>query len=373
MFHLCSRSAAAPLFALAVLGVALGLLTHPGHSAQDRAGDGKNPLEGIWDAVSITAAGKEVAADEAKKLRLTVAGDKATATVDRRSKSGTIKVDASKAPHQFDLQFKGDAPRVGIYRLETDTLTLCYADDGKRPTNFEAQAGTRNVLVVLKRHKVDVAAIKKQEEKLKLEADKAQDQNNLKQIGLAMHAYHDTYNHLPMPAIYSKDGKPLLSWRVAILPFIEQNNLFMQFKQDEPWDGPNNKKLLSVIPKVYMPVRGKTKQPYYTYYQLFTGPGTPFEGNKKLGLKDILDGTSNTIMVVEAGAAVPWTKPEDLPYNPKKDLPKLGGLFSEGFNMGMCDGSVRWVSGRPNPRILRAMITRAGGEAVDPNMLGQGK
>jgi len=87
------------------------------------------------------------------------------------------------------------------------------------------------------------------------DAGRGQSNNNLKQIAIAFHQYHDTYKSLPLHAIYSKDGKtPLLSWRVAILPFIEQDALYKQFKLDEPWDSEHNKKLIPLMPRIYMPV-----------------------------------------------------------------------------------------------------------------------
>src|SRR5262249_33685587 len=154
----------------------------------------------------------------------------------------------------------------------------------------------------------------------------------------------DTYKgRLPPPAICSKDGKPLLSWRVAILPFIEQKALYDQFKLDEPWDSPPNLKLLDKMPKIYAPVGGvKTKAPHSTFYQAIVGPGAAWELRPRpnAGLfnaegmrfpADFRDGTSNTILVVEGREAVPWTKPEDVRYDPKKAPPKLGGLFKDGF------------------------------------------
>src|SRR5262249_24805669 len=189
--------------------------------------------------------------------------------------------------------------------------------------------------------------------------------NNLKQLGLAMHNYHDTYGHSPPAAIYSKDGKPLLSWRVALLPYLDQEDLYKQFKLDEPWDSAHNKKLLTKMPDVFAPPKGRTKEKHATFYQVFTGEGTVFEGKDGIRLTDITDGTSNTILIVEAGEAVQWTKPVDLPYNEKKSLPKLGGAFEAGFHFCLADGSVHFRKKKFDEKIMRALITRAGGEVVD--------
>jgi len=100
--------------------------------------------------------------------------------------------------------------------------------------------------------------------------------NNLAQIGLALHTYHDAYRALPPAAILSKDGKPLLSWRVAILPFIEQGPLAQQFRTDEPWDSPHNLKLLPQMPPLYAPVGVTTKEAHATFYRGFV----PAKGNR---------------------------------------------------------------------------------------------
>ena len=81
-------------------------------------------------------------------------------------------------------------------------------------------------------------------------AERANSSNNLKQIGLGMHNYHDQNNKLPPPYLKTKDGKPGLSWRV-ILPYIEQDFLYRQFKLDEPWDSPKNLALLNQMPQTY--------------------------------------------------------------------------------------------------------------------------
>jgi uncharacterized protein (TIGR03067 family) len=363
-----ARRGAASLLALAAVGASLGLLAQPGHSAQDKQATVKDGWDGPWSVVSLTAGGKAAPQEQVKLLQFTFRGEKLTLSILDQTKEGTFKVNPGKNPPQFDLQLEGKKPNRGIYRLEKDSLTLCFSEDEERPTRFESQPGTRTILIVLKRGavKLDPAELKKAAAKIREAAERTISQNNLKQLGLAMHSYHDTYKHLPTAAIYSKDGKPLLSWRVAVLPYIEELVLYRQFKLDEPWDSPHNKKLLARMPKLYEPVRGKTQQPHATYYQVFFGPGTAFEGTKKLQFgKDFPDGLSNTLMIVEAGEAVPWTKPADLPYDPQKDLPKLGGLFADGFNVALCDGSVRWVRRGFDVRTFRLAITRNDGQEID--------
>src|SRR5712691_6018975 len=135
-----------------------------------------------------------------------------------------------------------------------------------------------------------------------------------------MHNYSDTYRRLPPAAVCGPDGKPLLSWRVLILPFLAQENLYQGFHLDEPWDSSHNIQLLSRMPSAYGPYKGDPPKDGGTYFQAFVGPGAAFEGTKGLTYADFKDGTSNTIMVVEAWDAVPWTKPEDLTYDPDRPL-----------------------------------------------------
>src|SRR6185436_18638182 len=95
--------------------------------------------------------------------------------------------------------------------------------------------------------------------------------NNLKQIALAFHNYESAYGCFPPPAITDAQGKALLSWRVAILPYIEEDALYKQFRMNEAWDSPHNKKLLSKMPKIYASPTGKVAEPNATCYQIFTG------------------------------------------------------------------------------------------------------
>lgn len=196
-------------------------------------------------------------------------------------------------------------------------------------------------------------------------ADRLRSSNNLKQIGLALHNYHDTFGTFPALSLKDKAGKPTLSWRVALLPYLEEGELYKAFRLEEPWDSPHNKKLLSRMPKYYAPpIKGKPIRPDATYYQAFFGKGAAFEEHG-LRLASFTDGASNTLLVAEAGEPVPWTKPVDLTYDVKKRIPKLGGLFPEGFQACMADGSVRFFSRKLDEKTLRALITRSGGEVID--------
>jgi hypothetical protein len=203
-------------------------------------------------------------------------------------------------------------------------------------------------------------------QRVRTSANRVQDANNLRQIALAMHNYNAEYGRFPPAAICSKDGKPLLSWRVAILPYLGQQNLYQQFKLDEPWDSEHNKKLLSLMPKVYVLPEGAAAGAFTTHYRVFVGPEAGFPLRKGRRIAEITDGTANTWMVVEAREAVPWTKPDDLVFQPNKPLPLLGNYFNGGFNAAFMDASVRFYQQPPPEKTIRALITPAGGEVIRP-------
>lgn len=201
-------------------------------------------------------------------------------------------------------------------------------------------------------------------------AARAQSQNNLKQLILAMHNYHDVYEgHLPAAAICDKNGKPLLSWRVALLPFIEQQGLYNQFKLDEPWDGPNNKRLLAMMPKTYRLPNDTETPPDRTHYQVFVGNGAAFDLRRGNSIpRDFPDGTSNTIFIAEVDKAVPWTKPEDVAFDPTRPMvPLMEHHFRNGFQVAMGDGVVRMVRPEISEATFKAAITRQGRDVLGPD------
>ena len=156
----------------------------------------------------------------------------------------------------------------------------------------------------------------------------------------------------------AREASRLLSWRVAILPWLEEFALYERFHLDEAWDSPHNASLLKEMPGVYAPVVHKDTTPYATHYQGFVGPGALFDGDEGTRIADVIDAVSPTLMIVEAAEPVPWTKPEDLPYGDGRPLPKLGGQFEDGFYVGFADGSVRFLSRKIAPERLRALITQ---------------
>jgi hypothetical protein len=198
--------------------------------------------------------------------------------------------------------------------------------------------------------------------------DRTQSVNNLKQIGLALHSFHDVNKRFPPAGISNlndPNGKPLLSWRVAILPYIDQAPLYKEFDLSESWDHPTNKKLIAKMPAIYV-VPGTDNKEGETNYRVLVGPTTVFElrpGNRGGSMVEITDGTSNTIMVVEAAEPAIWTKPDDLPFNPNGPLPKFG-TSPDGFHALFGDGTVRYYSAKTPDNVLRALITRNGGEVV---------
>jgi prepilin-type processing-associated H-X9-DG protein len=195
-------------------------------------------------------------------------------------------------------------------------------------------------------------------------ARRNQSTNQLKQIALALHNYHDAHKTFPPRVSTDKDGKPLLSWRVAILPYLEEAALYKEFHLDEPWDSEHNKKLVARMPDIYR--NASLPGTDSTVYLAVAGPGALFGEADAKDIRSVVDGTSNTIGIVEADPdrAVIWTRPDDLPYDADNPLAGLGKLRPAGFNAMFLDGHVRFISEGIDPELLKSLFTYAGREQV---------
>ena len=197
-------------------------------------------------------------------------------------------------------------------------------------------------------------------------AQRAQQMNNIKQIMLAMHNYESSYGHFPAAVVIDSESGAKRSWRVELLPYVDNVELYQQYRKDQPWDSEANKAVLARMPDVF---RHPTIPEGTTNASIFfaVGKGLVFEKDDKDGTKfsEITDGTSNTVAVVEAKRDIPWTKPDDIEFDLSGDkLPDLG-IVPEGWIVGICDGSVKFISRDIDVDLWKKLLTRAGGEIVD--------
>ncbi len=233
------------------------------------------------------------------------------------------------------------------------------------------QLKTEAEVIVLKSETVDqsisiVAAV----QQLAMGNSQPDTMNSLKQIALAMHNFHDVYSHFPPQALADGSGRRTLSWRVLILPWLDQAPLYNEFHLDEPWDSEHNLKLVAKMPAVFKtrslsgdsPEAGKTRfVAPLTKNSVFgrVGPGTR--------IQEITDGTSNTLMVVEVDAdrSVIWTKPDDLQVNEEDPLSSILGPDTKTFAACLCDGSARIFPREILTAALKGLLSMNGGEIVD--------
>jgi prepilin-type processing-associated H-X9-DG protein len=199
-------------------------------------------------------------------------------------------------------------------------------------------------------------------------ARRNQSMNNLKQLVLSLHNYADSHKKFPAHAIYSKEGKPLLSWRVQVLPYLEEQALYNEFHLDEPWDSPHNRTLIARMPEVFANPSLAAAAEGKTNCLAVVGKNCVFDGSKDgIGFAQISDGTSKTIVLVEADAdqAVEWTKPDDWEFDAKNPKAGIGQFRPGGCNAAWADGRVSFLSNGIDPEILKALMTRNGREVID--------
>ncbi len=198
----------------------------------------------------------------------------------------------------------------------------------------------------------------------------ARSSNNLKQIGLGLHNYHDMFKSFPLAGSEDKSLGIGLSWRVRLLPYMEQQALYERFDFNQPWDSPQNKALISQMPAIYQ-APGVTLEPGKTVYLAvlgaFPGEGEGWEqrrtlfnaGGRGVGISHVTDGTANTVAVIEAdpSEAAIWTRPDDWEFDPQSPRRGLGGLRKNGFTALFTDGSVSVAPNTISDNDLRRLFT----------------
>ncbi|HVA50043.1 MAG TPA: DUF1559 domain-containing protein [Pirellulales bacterium] len=198
-------------------------------------------------------------------------------------------------------------------------------------------------------------------------SNRAQSRQNLLMLGLAFETYGDKYRALPPAAICSSWGIPLLSWRVQLLPFLGEEDLYRRFRLDEPWNSKHNRQLIELMPAVFRRLGRHGDRTGRTPYLTPRGKGTALNAREPTPYDAFRDTTSSTILLVEADTEheVVWTQPADLDYNADKPLVGLDEPRSPGFMALFADAHVRLIPQETDTALLRALFTRAGGEQVD--------
>lgn len=196
--------------------------------------------------------------------------------------------------------------------------------------------------------------------------------NNLQQLGLALSNYHEAYGTFPPAYIPDEAGRPMHSWRVLILPFLDQSRMYDAYDFDKPWNHADNLAVAQKTPQVFRcpsaPPGGQINATHYVYV---TGPDTCFDGAEGIRLQDITDGQSQTILVVETHqSSISWNEPHDLEVSRWKRIgvPSTVSSTSDhaaGFHVVFADGSVRFIQQPIDPGIFKAMTTPRGGEDLD--------
>lgn len=199
--------------------------------------------------------------------------------------------------------------------------------------------------------------------------------NNLKHIAEAMRAYCDAHGRFPPAYTVDANGRPMHSWRVLILPWLDQNALYEQYDFRQPWDSVQNRAVMTEMPSVFRCPSDTKARAGETNYVMIVGPGAVSSGPLSCKPEDILDGTAFTILVVEVvGSGIHWAEPRDLNVEGMSfQINAPGGKdissrhcpgWYNGAYVALCDGSTHYLGASIDPSVVKALITIAGGEKL---------
>ena len=270
--------------------------------------------------------------------------------------------------HLFELQlpscrsiYKHLTPEVSIIRKAKDAIV------------FESHSTMANANLTMGAPAVVAGLLLPAVQTVRSAARRTTSANNLRQCALAMHNYDSAFGEFPSGDGPVKEGGPAVSWRVKILPYIEQSNLYDMYNFDEPWDSEQNLKVAKLIPAVYQNPASNVPEGHTVYLGVGGTSGVMGVDAKgksvSRGLADIVDGSSNTIMFVEVPdqMAVPWTKPDGGIDSEKTRPWQLSGNYPGGFNSAFCDGSVRFISEFVDAETFTNLLKYNDGNVVDYN------
>lgn len=203
--------------------------------------------------------------------------------------------------------------------------------------------------------------------------------NNLRQISLALHSYHQVWGSYPPAYTTDADGQPLHSWRTLILPFLEEEPFYEALDLNEPWNGPHN----SQVAKIYLASThyfccpSSTFDHNHTNYLAVVGPQTAWPGATPISMQDISDSSGMTIQLVEvANSGIHWMEPRDMPWeqaaqgiNPPNSKLSISSNHTVGANVAFCDSACRLLLNTLPNETLRGLLTIAGGEPIESQQL----
>jgi hypothetical protein len=318
------------------------------------------------DLIGNVVAEVDFSEKSSAQLKIGAVNDQAAQKIDEMVRQA-ITMGTQMILAQVSEQMQGQSPELQTAVQQYINRVGKYFETGFRPqiegSNLVFRAEEQSQLTAMATIGVLTGLLLPAVQQVREAARRTESMNNLRQIALAFHNYESAFGRFPQN-IVADDGTPLLSWRVAILPFMEQNALYDQFHLSEPWDSEHNLPLLDHMPDIYQ--NSNVMLDNKTVYQGFVGPGTVFEGGK-VRFRDILDGTSNTILCVESDmdTAVEWSRPADLPFDPDQPVAGVGSLRPNGFNASLCDGSVRLIHTSIDQEVLHNLIQMNDGNVIN--------
>jgi hypothetical protein len=243
---------------------------------------------------------------------------------------------------------------------EGDRLVLLRHDLANDPTSQLTYIATIGILVALLLPAIQAA---------REAARRNVSMNNMKMIMLGLLNYESARGAFPAYANFDANERPLLSWRVHVLPHMDQQRLYEKFHLDEPWDSEHNKQLIPLMPEIFVdPSSGLPPADGKTHYVGVIGPDHFFDGSKEgRRIADIKDGTAVTVAIIQVGnkGAVTWTKPEDAAPDDENLLKNFEPLHPGGFWAAYCDGHREFFNYDIDPKVFKALLTVAGGETIN--------